>query len=190
MAVFGAEQVRDRKTKLRYFDVYYAVVNTSGLIAFGAIAYIQINTNYFIGYLIPCTLLIVAFGVFLIGYTCYIHTKLYNGLLIDFLRVLIGACQSWRAHRTHRTRIIERSQSSDEPSTIDDNIDRSLPVNTRSVRCFLDYAKSDNNAGFVNGVINDMKSFRRIMAVFLLLIPYWLICIQVDNTSMFSHRIR
>jgi hypothetical protein len=55
MTVFGAEQVRDGKTKLRYFDVHNAVANTSGLIAFGSIAYIQINTNYFIGYLIPCT---------------------------------------------------------------------------------------------------------------------------------------
>jgi hypothetical protein len=55
MAVFGAEQVRDRKTKLRYFDVYNVVANTSELIAFDTIAYIRINTNHFIGYLIPCT---------------------------------------------------------------------------------------------------------------------------------------
>ncbi|CAF4910303.1 unnamed protein product, partial [Rotaria socialis] len=53
MAVFGAEQIREQKATRKYFDKYYAVVNTGGLIAFGFIAYAQQNDSYFIGYIVP-----------------------------------------------------------------------------------------------------------------------------------------
>lgn len=183
MAVFGAEQVREQKTRTRYFDVYYAVVNTGGLIAFGAIAYLQINTNYFIGYLVPGGCLILSFIFFLLGYRCYIHLPSQNSLLIQFFPVLCNAFRSRRIHRSSNSHIVHRveeNESSHEQSVNEENEQASL-TSTRPACSLLDYAKIEHNGRFPAGIVNDIKSLRRIVAVFLLLIPYWLLYVQVRS---------
>ncbi|CAF4006844.1 unnamed protein product [Rotaria sordida] len=185
MAVFGAEQVREQKSKIRYFDIYYAAVNTGGLIAFGAIAYIQINKGYFIGYLIPGILLILSFILFIIGYKYYIHIKPYDSVITKFIPVIINAFQSWRNYRRNHRGISDNSESHAEETIVetegDSNDYLSFTVN-RSTWSFFDYAKIEHNGRFSGRIINDIKSLRPIIVVFLLLIPYWLLYVQVETT--------
>lgn len=178
MAVFGADQVREYRNKTRYFDYYYAAVNIGGLIAFGAIAYLQLNTNYFIGYLVPGALLAVAFVLFLLGYTCYAHAKPQQSLLLQFLPVLHNAFQSWRIHRRNR----HTNASADETS-IQENAQITPIATHQSSSSLLDYAKAENGGRYSDSIVNDIKSIRQIIAVFLLLTPYWLLYVQVPGLN-------
>ncbi len=182
MAVFGAEQVREQRSKTRYFDVYYAAINTGGLIAFGAIAYLQLEKGYFIGYLVPGGLLFLAFVFFIIGYKYYIHIKPHDSVITAFFPVVINAFHSWRNYRRNRggSNIgteLQRDQTIVETEG-DSNVYLSFIVNT-STWSFLDYAKISNQGRFLDRMVDDIKSLRRIIVVFLLLIPYWLLYVQV-----------
>ena len=187
MAVFGAEQVREQKATTQYFDKYYAAVNTGGLIAFAFIAYAQQNDSYFIGYVVPAGLLILALIFFLIGYQFCIHVQPHDSVISNLLPVMVNAFQTWRKHR--RNRIVSRSSRSQSSSTrlfenqIEPSDQLSLTTSGQSWS-FLDYAKISNQGRFLDRVVDDIKSLRRIIVVFLLLIPYWLLYFQVRSMSM------
>ena len=175
MALFGAEQAQDDRTTLRYFDVYYAAVNTGGLLAFGAIAYLQINTDFFMGYVVPGGLLITGFALFISGYPWYIHRKPQTSLITEFLPTIVNACQSWRDHRAHPDAHADEQAISDTSVESNDRAPRMLSS-------WLDYAMVENRGRFSARTVTDIKSFGRIVVVFLLLIPYWLLYVQVETT--------
>ncbi|UJR14008.1 hypothetical protein I4U23_001008 [Adineta vaga] len=187
MAVFGAEQVREQKATTQYFDKYYAAVNIGGLIAFAFIAYGQQNDSYFIGYVIPAALLIIALVFFLIGYRFCIHVQPYDSVISNLIPVFINAFQTWRKHRRNLqiSKNNRRQNSStkllDTPTEYSDQF--SLTTSEQSWS-FLDYAKVGNNGRFSDRIVNDIKSLRRIIVVFLLLIPYWLLYFQIETTFL------
>lgn len=182
MAVFGAEQIREQKATRKYFDKYYAVVNAGGLIAFAFIAYAQQNDSYFTGYAVPTGLLIVAFLLFLIGYKFYIHIKPYDSVMGNFIPVLINAFQTRRKLRKSKQlkHVNGRSSRSSLLSSNDIDIGDQVPLVTNNeTLSLLDYAKLSNHGRFIDRIVDDIKSLRRIIIVFLLLIPYWLVYFQV-----------
>jgi peptide/histidine transporter 3/4 len=182
MAVFGAEQAREQKTTQQYFDRYYAVVNTGGLFAFAFIAYIQQNISYFIGYTIPAGLLIIALILFLSGYKYYLHVYIppEESIVSNFIPVIINAVQTRRKYRRD-ARLSDTSRESSDPPRLFNR------TNGQSAS-LLDYAKISNQGKFLDRTVDDIKSLRRIIAVFLLLIPYWLIYMQVKNENFSSTR--
>ncbi|CAF1541779.1 unnamed protein product [Adineta ricciae] len=185
MAVFGAEQVREQRSRMRYFDIYYAAVNTGGLLAFGAIAYLQINKGYFVGYLIPGVLLFLAFILFVLGCKCYVHIKPQDAVITAFLPVVINAFQSWRTRRRSQSGAINRNELHREQPIVETEADSTDYLSftvSRPSWSFLDHAKVENNGRFPDRIVNDIKSLRRIMVVFLLLTPYWLLYVQVETT--------
>jgi peptide/histidine transporter 3/4 len=194
MTVFGAEQVRGHKNKTRYFDIYYAVINIGGLIAFGAIAYLQLNlfNGYFVGYLVSGILLILAFVLFVIGYKFYVHIKPHDSVITHFFPVVINAFQSWRNYRRNRRELNGDSELHPDETVVeaegDSNVYLSFIVN-RSTWSFLDYAKITYHGRFADEIVNDIKSLRRIIVVFLLLTPYWLLYVQVIHLllSLFNN---
>jgi peptide/histidine transporter 3/4 len=179
MAIFGAEQVREQKATRQYFDKYYAAVNTGGLIAFGFIAYVQQNASYFIGYVIPSGLLILALIFFLMGYKFYIHVQPIDSVISNFLPVIMNAFQTWRKHRRNAQVASNSRRSSNSSRLLGENSEQLLLTTNEQSWSFFDYAKISNQGRFLDGMVDDIKSFRRIIVVFLLLIPYWLIYIQV-----------
>ncbi|CAF1488783.1 unnamed protein product [Adineta steineri] len=187
MAVFGAEQVREQKATTQYFDKYYAAVNTGGLIAFAFIAYGQQNDSYFIGYIIPTVLLIIALILFLIGYKFCIHVQPHDSVISNFLPVLINAFQNWRKHRRNNQILSSNRRYSNSSNLSENRIDNSdqLSLTTSGQSwSFLDYAKISNQGKFLDRVVEDIKSLRRIIIVFLLLIPYWLLYFQIETTFL------
>ena len=180
MAVFGAEQVREQKATTQYFDKYYAVVNTGGLIAFAFIAYAQQNDSYFLGYIVPAALLVVAFILFLIGYQFYTHVQPQDSVISHILPVFINAFQTWRKSRSTARRSVTSPRSSNLfGNQIDPSDQLSLTTSGQSWS-FLDYAKLSNQGRFIDRIVDDIKSLRRIIVVFLLLTPYWLLYFQVS----------
>jgi len=182
MAIFGAEQVREQKATRQYFDKYYAAVNTGGLIAFGFIAYAQQNDSYFIGYVVPAGLLIIALIFFLIGYKFYIHVQPVDSVISNFIPVIINAFQIWRKNRQNAQVEVPNGRTSDRSRLLggeNGNSERFSLTTSEQSWSFLDYAKISNQGKYLDRIVDDIKSLRRIIIVFLLLIPYWLIYIQV-----------
>lgn len=173
MAVFGAEQVREQKTARQYFDNYYAAVNIGGLTAFAFIAYAQQNGSYVIGYTVPAGLLIIALLFFFIGCKFYITIEPENSVLSKLIPVFRSAFRTWRKQR--------RYAQTTAPTNASGMSDPLLARMNEPLKSFLDYAKVSNQGDFLDRVVDDIKSLRRILAVFLLLIPYWLIYVQVKN---------
>ncbi|CAF1102360.1 unnamed protein product [Rotaria sp. Silwood1] len=187
MAVFGAEQIREQKATRKYFDKYYAVINTGGLIAFAFIAYAQQNDSYFIGYTVPTALLIIAFILFLVGYKFYIRIPPHDSVISNFIPVFINAFQAWRKHQQNLQTSISKRRSSESSTLLDyqteSNDELSLSASNHSWS-FLDYAKLSNQGRFIDRTVDDIKSLRRIIVVFLLLIPYWLVYFQIETTFL------
>lgn len=183
MAIFGADQVHEQKSTRKYFDKYYAAVNTGGLVAFGFIAYAQQNDSYFIGYTVPAGLLIIAFILFLIGYKFYIHIQPIDSVIGNFIPVIRNAIHTRRKYRQNKKVTNTNRKSSDTSRLLDDQNDDqdrllSSSINTSSWS-FLDYAKISNQGQYLDRLVDDIKSLRQIIIVFILLIPYWLVYIQV-----------
>ena len=186
MAVFGAEQVREHKATTRYFDFYYGAVNTGGLVAYAAIAFLQLK-SYFIGYVVPGGLLVLAFLCFLVGHKCYIYIKPFDSVVTNFFPVILNACQTWRRYGQSKTQADNHEAFSAETSLLksdrisNDSLSFNASVPTWS---FLDYAKIANKGRFIDREVDDIKSLRRVAAVFLLLIPYWLLYVQVRALTL------
>lgn len=199
-AVLGAEQVSKTEGS-RYFDYYYAAINVGALVAYGAIAYIQL-LDYFIGYMISTGLLGLSFLCYLIGYKFYFKVKPHDSVVSILPQVIFNAIATWYRTRKVRRRINSFNDSGRSGTNrIDDGHqalirsrgsqeEESLVYSVRdSSWSFLDYAKLENDGSFVGRQVEDIKGLRRVVVVFLLLISYWLVYFQVGLIPSKSHSI-
>ena len=83
----------------KYFNWLYWCINLGSLFSFSFLAYYQQNHSFFIGYLIPFSILILSFVIFLCGSACYIKQKAEVSVLSNIFRVLIEAFKSNRRHK-------------------------------------------------------------------------------------------
>lgn len=152
MVVFGAEQNQKSKRTSRYFDKYMVAVNCGGIAGSLVISYLRLNTaTFFIGYSIAASMLGVSMILFIIGYRYCIHVKPYDTVVALCIPFLLTKVQSWGQTK--------RSRSSSSAS--------------------LDPADPVSSGRFTDRMVNDIKSLRRAMIAFALLIPYFLIYHQV-----------
>jgi peptide/histidine transporter 3/4 len=180
MAIFGAEQIREQRSTTQYFDKYYAAVNTGGLVSFAILAYVHQNIKWLYGHIIATSLLALTWLIFLMGYKCYIHIKPHDSVITNFFPVLINAFRTWRKFRYRARRIhYERRDSNNRTETREQNDHVSYELNERP-KSFFDYAKVAYNGKFQDRVVDDIKALRRVIIMFLLLIPYWIIYLQVQ----------
>ncbi|CAF1286967.1 unnamed protein product [Adineta ricciae] len=182
IAVLGAEQIRGQKATTQYFAQYYTAVNLGSFLAYGIIAYVQQNRSYHVGYLISIGLLAFTLVLFLAGYKYYIPVKPHDSVVTNFFPVMINAFRSWRT-RPQRTRNIHRNHRfSRKALRASDQLDISENLafdGNEQSRSFLDYAKVEYNGQFPDRVVDDIKALRRIIVMFILLIPYWLLYVQL-----------
>ncbi|CAF4400682.1 unnamed protein product, partial [Rotaria sordida] len=100
--------------------------------------------------------------------------------------VFINAFQTWRKHQQNKQTLITSrrpSNSSTLSSYQIENSDQLSSTTSNQSWSFLDYAKIPNQGRFIDRIVDDIKSLRRIILVFLLLIPYWLVYFQVKICS-------
>ncbi|UJR33175.1 hypothetical protein I4U23_020631 [Adineta vaga] len=185
MAVLGAEQIRDQKATTKYFARYYLAVNIGSFLAYVFIAYVQQNRSYHLGYFIPTGLLAFTLIIFLAGYKCYIPIKPHDSVMSYFFPVLINAFRSWRTRPQLTRNKVWKHRFSHKAVRASDQMDDSENLtfnNNERSKSFLDYAKVEYNGRFQGRIVDDIKSLRRIIVMFILLIPYWLLYIQSDTT--------
>jgi peptide/histidine transporter 3/4 len=70
---FGADQVMSRGQTMvfKYFNWLYWCINLGSLLSFSFLAYFQQNYSFFIGFIIPFSVLVLSFVVFLCGSYSY-----------------------------------------------------------------------------------------------------------------------
>lgn len=191
MAVFGAEQIREQRETTQYFNKYYAAVNIGSFLAFFIMAYVQQNIDWFWGHVASMIVLGVTFVIFIIGYRFYFHTKPFDSVLTNFFPVFVNAFRTWRKYRRDEVRKNNSRRSSlksvpfgEEQGEEDYHkaIDQSSESKQESI-AFLDYARIGHHGRYSNRIVDDIQAFRPIMVVFLLLIPYWVIFLQVKEMN-------
>ena len=182
----------------KYFNWLYWSINLGSLGALGGLAYVQQNDNFFIGYTIPLGCLIVAFFLFLTGKFSYYESNANTSVLANVFRVIVDAFRSSRRKKQQKSFNKPFANNDDESftSSADQSIDES--VLEREVISFLDNAKIRYGSllkvlfysisliiSIVSGgsqdeeLVDDVKSLRNIVVLFLLLIPYWTLYFQV-----------
>ncbi len=191
MAVFGAEQVQASNKPSRYFDKYVVAVNIGGMFATLLVSYIQgfqsgtCQYQSFRGYLFAASSLVGAFLLFIVGTRFCIHIKPHDTIITKCIPVVINAFQTWRKCKDDDKQIkINYSRSNSTANFLTasmNNREDEMMAGNEKVSSFLDYAKACNNGKFLERVVEDVKSLRRVIIVFLLLIPYWLIYCQVGT---------
>lgn len=181
----GAEQIRDSKKILRYFDKYIVAVNTGGLIAMLAVPYIQMDRGHYhhLGFIIAAVMLFLAAVSFIIGRLYYIYIPPYDTVSAMVFPVFFNAIQSWwkykmnkRLRNKEQPKSIRMSELGSRISVAGDK--SSIKVDKQSLT-FLDYAKAENHGRFHDRIVENVKSLRGALVVFILLIPFWLIYDQV-----------
>ena len=185
MAVFGAEQIQESTITSRYFDKYMIAVNIGNIIATLVIPLIQIHpTDYFIGYIIGISMLCASILLFILGYRYYIHIPPYDTVITNCIPVILNAFQSWRRYKNN-TNVIKRTRTNSSSSDSQNASQNFRGENENSIRIserpstFLDFAKAEYNGKFNGRIVDDVKSLRGALLVFILLIPYGLIYNQV-----------
>jgi hypothetical protein len=187
MAVFGAEQIRKSKSISQYSDKYVIAVNIADMLTLLIIPYIQTKdaSYYFTTYLVAASMLLLAILLFIVGCRHCIHVKPYDTVLTNCVPVVINACQSWYHYQRNKYFIGEAY--TDPPPTLVRATSYSFNAPQGSLSkytrppTFLDFAKAANNGKFNERVVDDVNSLRRGIIAFSLLIPYWLIYVQVGS---------
>lgn len=194
LVVLGAEQHQDSKIILRYFDKYIVAVNIGGIIATLAIPYIQMDAGhyYHIGFIVVAGMLFLAAVLFIIGRLYYIHIEPYDTVTTMCIPVCISAFRSWCHYQINKRSIDKKRLNSVRMGILGTSVsvarsEESIRIDKQSLT-FLDYAKAVNNGKFHDRIVDNVKSLRRALAVFVLLIPYWLIYDQVKLITFQNSR--
>lgn len=162
MAVFGAEQMQRLKFASRYFDKYVVATNIGGVIAVIFIPHMANDQNY-IALIVAAAALALAAIFFLIGCRYYIHINPYDTVMTKCIPVVFSACQSWCRYRKERQTNEHREASEME----------------RPSWTFLDFAKIPFRGRFHGRIVDNVKTVSSALAMFVILIPFWLIYNQV-----------
>ena len=197
MAVFGAEQIQESKLTSRYFDKYVIVINLSSIFSVLAIRRIVTsNSNgqpidkYQIPSIIAVSALLTAALLFMIGYRNYIHVPPHDTVIANIISVYKNAFETWWKYRRNTNAIVRGNLNStplDSISSIHSTIEGENSTETTTTTAiyeqpikFLNFAKAAYGGNFPDRMVDDVKSLRKSLFVFTLLIPYWIIFQQVN----------
>jgi CRISPR/Cas system-associated protein Csm6 len=155
-------------------------VNIGAICAKFPFLHVQPTTDHYnIPYIYGASVLLIAASLFLIGYRYYIHVKPRETVIMRCIPVTINAFQNWHQHHKNNRSKKKVYRASSSPNLVYSHRviiedDEETRIN-QQVSTFLDYAKAENNGKYIDRIVEDVKSLRGAFAVFILLIPYWLI---------------
>ena len=158
---FGAEQVQalGPGAVRTFFNWFYWFINAGSVIAFSIVVYVQVEVNFFVGYLTPFVAMLVATFIFVIPKEKYVLCPPNGSVITDVLRVI--HCAIKRKWRMRRQGILKTSSSIG----------------------LLDYARTTFGGRFTNGQVDAVVSLCRIVPIFATLILYWTVYRQVNLLS-------
>lgn len=183
----GAEQVPESKITPRYFDKYMVAVNTGGAIAKLTLSLTHKASDfeqYYIAYIVALTALVIAMALFLFGWRHYRHVEPYDSVITNCIPVIINALQTRRECRATGNSVVREQITSSKSTSV--NTVQTIPDQGESTESnqesltLLDFAKASNGGRFNDRIVDDVKSLRSAVAVFLLFIPYFITYNQVN----------
>ncbi|XP_071789853.1 solute carrier family 15 member 4-like [Asterias amurensis] len=169
MPPFGGDQVRFEGPEIMrmFFNWFYWAINVGSLIAMAGITTLQQNLNFFYGFLVPLGSLVLAAGIFLVGRTWYLSRKPMGSVLTNTMKII------FEAFRKRRMR-----------ETVNARPDSSQLLSSQPKPSFLDMAKVRFGGSFHESMVDDVKSLKKIILVFLGLTPYWVVYFQMQTTFL------
>ncbi|XP_067915952.1 solute carrier family 15 member 4-like [Heterodontus francisci] len=157
---FGADQVTDRGPEAvrRFFNWFYWSINIGAILSLFLLSYVQQNINFFIGYIIPVICLAMGLLLFLLASPAFITKPPDGSAFTGMARTLFRSCCPC-ADRCFSNRRMRSPYSDLSEQTIFSNGRRSLDTARENV-----------------------KVLKRVIPVFLTLIPYWMVYFQMEST--------
>ncbi|XP_067683314.1 solute carrier family 15 member 4-like [Haliotis asinina] len=175
IAPFGADQVNQegQQTTLGFFNWFYWCVNLGAFIGLLAITWVEQMKSFFYGYLSACVCLSVGAIIFILGGCCYIRRPAAGSILTNIFRIIREAFRMRRRRRReYRTKSITGGKMVDEAEPSHERLS------------FLDYAKHRHGGVFHDSLVEDVKELKKILCVFAVLIPYWMVYFQMQTTFL------
>ncbi|KAL8560656.1 hypothetical protein ACOMHN_052672 [Nucella lapillus] len=179
IAPFGCDQVygEGQQATLSFFNWFYWSINLGALLGLSVITYLQQQRTFFIGYLVSVCCLAMATVLFLAG-RCFYHVRPADGsVLSNIFRIICEAYRQKRrrqAARRHASNLLRNDRSKD--------VDDAEPLDPRLN--FLDYAKHRYGGIFHDSIVEDVRQLKKILAIFAVLIPYWLVYFQMQTSFL------
>ncbi len=194
LLILGAEQIQDQQARRssRYFDKYAVAISVGIMIAIGVIPYLQDVLDYrhfYTLYIVAISALVISALLFFLGWRYYLHVPTDETIIFKCIPIMLNACSRWcgfkiRKCRRNRRRREENNGDNRElvqfsGLTNPDAFEESIAIRDR-LPSILDFAKLPNGGRFRDRHVNEVKSLRSALLVFVLLIPFWLVDNQVD----------
>ncbi|XP_078087643.1 solute carrier family 15 member 4-like [Mustelus asterias] len=152
---FGADQVTDRGPEAvrKFFNWFYWSINIGAILSLLLISYIQQNIDFFIGYVIPVICLVLGLLVFLLAGPVFVTKPPDGSAFTGMAHLLFHSCCPRTAGST-------RSPYSDLSEEI----------------------LFSNGRRPLDATRENVKVLKRVLPVFLTLIPYWMVYFQMEST--------
>ena len=183
--VLGADQLPQLVATSRYLDKFVISATLASLIISVGSNFVTDDEGYLI-YLITATAMAFTAAVlFLLGWRYYIHVKPYDTVIINCFPVYKNAFRTWREYRKSRRSIQRRPVDAvNTPhNLLQSELQQSEEIGDRPSR-FLDFAKTVNNGKYLDRIVNDVKSLQSAIVLFILILPYRLVSVQVNSMSL------
>ncbi|XP_063971234.1 solute carrier family 15 member 4-like [Lytechinus pictus] len=166
LSPFGAEQVKHEGPDMirTFFNWFYWSINIGSCIAFGAVAFVQQNISFFYGYIIVCVAVVLSLMVFTCGRCMFLTKEPTGSVLPNTFKIIT---QAFRRRKMRKELSITRTS----------HMLSSCPKVT-----FLDMAKKRYGGSFHDSMVEDVKSLKKVIGVFLVLVPYWMVYFQMQST--------
>lgn len=170
---FGADQVRNSgpRATQTFFSWYYWCINVGAFVAYTAIAYVQQFVDFAYGYLIPCCCLALSALVFIAGSKSYQMQKPVQGTLRSAFRAV------------RRSLLMSAENARNAPSPAQYRVINAASVDGRNSSDSSNSSTGSSNGGSYSNDSSlsseDARTLKKLAAVFLLLLPYWICYFQM-----------
>lgn len=173
IATLGAEQARDNTGRINYFHLYYIAVNFGAALGYVLSVFWIERENIFIYF--GC--LFVSAVLFASGYKSYYHVAPSDSVFFILLpQFCNGLCVWLRLKFRGRKRyenMHDSFSSRNHPVLLMDFGEQSI----------LEYAKESRGGDYLPRQVNDTQQILRLTALFLIMLPFWLVLVQVIRYS-------
>lgn len=181
---FGADQIQGLIVKSRYIEKFVVAIHVGSILMMSTSIMIPDDTRYFFHfYIIGASMLFVSALLFFMGWPYYMHINPYDSVLTKCFSVVINAFRTWRTHRRNNRSMQRRDINISTSNTLDRTTGQEMDASTRTTHeqrlAFLDFAKVVNNGNFNDRIVEDVKSFRNAIIIFVLILPYKIVIYQV-----------
>ncbi|BFZ04525.1 hypothetical protein BsWGS_07564 [Bradybaena similaris] len=177
---FASDQLirANQQTQLSFFNWFYWCINIGSFLGLGVIAYVEQLVQFLYGFIICCVCVSISAIIFLAGNPVYLRRPPDGSVLTNIFRIIREAFRNKREY----LRLQQSFKATNSSSYTDDD---EAHLQERKIK-FLDYAKRRYGGMFHNSLVDDVRKLGMILAMFAVMMPYWLVYFQMQTTFLFQ----